>query len=56
MCSLPIQSTNTPDDPYGYEVLLMGIGFALGLTTVLAFVRIVDCEANLCKSFAHQLS
>jgi hypothetical protein len=48
MCSLPSDSTDMPDAQYGYEVL-MGIGFGLGLTTVLTFARIVVSEANLCK-------
>ncbi|RFN45608.1 hypothetical protein FIE12Z_10162 [Fusarium flagelliforme] len=46
MCSLPADSTAMPDAQYGYEVL-MGIGFGLGLTTVLTFARIVVSEANL---------
>ncbi|KAJ4117611.1 hypothetical protein NW768_010978 [Fusarium equiseti] len=46
MCSLSAGSTAMPDEQYGYEVL-MGIGFGLGLTTVLTFARIVVSEANL---------
>ncbi|OBS24590.1 hypothetical protein FPOA_05132 [Fusarium poae] len=46
MCSLPTASNKMPNAQYGYEVL-MGIGFGLGLTTVLTFARIVVSETNL---------
>ncbi|KAH8886999.1 drug resistance transporter EmrB/QacA subfamily [Thozetella sp. PMI_491] len=40
MCSLPTETTSVPAAQYGFEVL-MGIGFGMGLTTVLTFARIV---------------
>ncbi|RGP61088.1 hypothetical protein FLONG3_10643 [Fusarium longipes] len=46
MCSLPTDSTDMPTAQYGYEIL-MGLGFGLGLTTVLSFARIVVSETNL---------
>ncbi|KAF4469185.1 MFS-type transporter [Fusarium albosuccineum] len=46
MCSLPTESTSLPKTQYGYEVL-MGIGFGLGLTTILTLARVVVSEANL---------
>jgi hypothetical protein len=46
MYSLPTDSIKMTNAQYGYEVL-MGIGFGLGLTTVLTFARIVVSETNL---------
>ncbi|GKU05363.1 unnamed protein product [Fusarium langsethiae] len=45
MYSLPTDSIKMTNAQYGYEVL-MGIGFGLGLTTVLTFARIVVSETN----------
>ncbi|RSL74274.1 hypothetical protein CEP53_000350 [Fusarium sp. AF-6] len=45
-CSLPTDATSVPKAQYGYEVL-MGIGFGLGLTTLLTFARVVVSQQNL---------
>ncbi|KAJ3459547.1 hypothetical protein FSOLCH5_014008 [Fusarium solani] len=45
-CSLPTDSKSVPKEQYGYEVL-MGIGFGLGLTTLLTFARVVVSQQNL---------
>ncbi|KND87579.1 putative MFS-type transporter YusP [Tolypocladium ophioglossoides CBS 100239] len=45
-CSLPTDTTSLPIAQYGFEVL-MGIGFGLGLTTLLTFARVVVPETNL---------
>ncbi|KAG5800376.1 hypothetical protein H9Q69_000674 [Fusarium xylarioides] len=45
-CSLSTDVTHMPDAQYGYEVL-MGVGFGMGLATVLTFARVVVPEANL---------
>ncbi|KZF22095.1 drug resistance transporter EmrB/QacA subfamily [Xylona heveae TC161] len=45
-CSLPTDTTEIPKSQYGFEVL-MGIGFGLGLATLLTFARAVVSEANL---------
>ncbi|KAM5344235.1 hypothetical protein ACJ41O_012772 [Fusarium nematophilum] len=45
-CSLPTDSATLPAAQYGYEVI-MGVGFGLGLATLLTFARIVVSEANL---------
>ncbi|KAF5692776.1 major facilitator family transporter [Fusarium denticulatum] len=45
-CSLSTDATDMPDAQYGYEVL-MGVGFGMGLATVLTFARVVVSEANL---------
>ncbi|KAF5548162.1 multidrug transporter [Fusarium napiforme] len=45
-CSLSTDTTDMPDAQYGYEVL-MGVGFGMGLATVLTFARVVVSEANL---------
>ncbi|EEU41468.1 uncharacterized protein NECHADRAFT_53897 [Fusarium vanettenii 77-13-4] len=39
-CSLPTDAKSVPKEQYGYEVL-MGIGFGLGLTTLLTFARVL---------------
>ncbi|KAJ4312717.1 hypothetical protein N0V84_009779 [Fusarium piperis] len=45
-CSLSTDSKSIPKAQYGYEVL-MGIGFGLGLTTLLTFARVVVSQQNL---------
>jgi hypothetical protein len=45
-CSLSTDAIDMPDAQYGYEVL-MGVGFGMGLATVLTFARVVVSEANL---------
>ncbi|KAG5785782.1 hypothetical protein H9Q73_000637 [Fusarium xylarioides] len=45
-CSLSTDATHMPDAQYGYEVL-MGVGFGMGLATVLTFARVVVPDANL---------
>ncbi|RMJ18545.1 hypothetical protein BHE90_000413 [Fusarium euwallaceae] len=45
-CSLPTDAKSVPKAQYGYEVL-MGIGFGLGLTTLLTFARVVVSQQNL---------
>jgi hypothetical protein len=45
-CSLPTKSTMIPRQQYGFEVL-MGLGFGLGLTTLITFARLVASEAHM---------
>ena len=46
--SLPNDITSIPAAQYGYEAI-MGIGFGLGLTTLLTFARVVVSEEHLGK-------
>ncbi|RDL42325.1 Uncharacterized protein BP5553_02304 [Venustampulla echinocandica] len=45
-CSLPITATGFPKQLYGFEVI-MGLGFGLGLSTLLVLARLVVDEKNL---------
>ncbi|RFU74580.1 mfs-type transporter [Trichoderma arundinaceum] len=45
-CSLPVDATSVPAAQYGYEVI-MGVGFGMGLTTLLTFARVVVPEKHL---------
>lgn len=45
-CSLPTNTFSIPPQQYGFEVL-MGLGFGLGLSTLLTLARLVVDEANL---------
>lgn len=47
-CSLPADATSIPAAQYGYEAI-MGVGFGMGLTTLLTFARVVVSEKNLGK-------
>lgn len=48
-CTLPTDAFHIPPQLYGFEVL-MGIGFGLGLSTLLTLARLVVVETNLRKS------
>ncbi|GFF41879.1 hypothetical protein IFM58399_06416 [Aspergillus lentulus] len=45
-CSYPSDRTEVPPSQYGFEVI-MGIGFGLGLTTILTFARAVVEEKHM---------
>ncbi|KAG2012349.1 hypothetical protein GB937_007178, partial [Aspergillus fischeri] len=45
-CSYPTDQTKVPPSQYGFEVI-MGIGFGLGLTTILTFARAVAEEKHI---------
>lgn len=47
-CSYPSDQTEVPPSQYGFEVI-MGIGFGLGLTTILTFARAVVEEKHMGK-------
>jgi hypothetical protein len=47
-CSYPTDQTKTPPSQYGFEVI-MGIGFGMGLTTLLTFARSVVEEKHMGK-------
>ncbi|KAJ5595531.1 MFS general substrate transporter [Penicillium hispanicum] len=44
-CSYPTDQTEVPPSQYGFEVI-MGIGFGMGLTTILTFARTVVEEKH----------
>jgi hypothetical protein len=50
-CSLPTNTFSIPPQQYGLEVL-MGLGFGLGLSTLLTLARLVVDEANLAVTMA----
>ncbi|RHZ55168.1 uncharacterized protein CDV56_106552 [Aspergillus thermomutatus] len=45
-CSYPTDQTKVPPSQYGFEVI-MGIGFGMGLTTILTFARAVAGEKHM---------
>jgi hypothetical protein len=47
-CSYPTDQTKVPPSQYGFEVI-MGVGFGLGLTTILTFARAVVEEKHMGK-------
>ena len=47
-CTLPTNTTSVSASQYGFEVL-MGIGFGMGLTTLLTFARVVVSEKDTGK-------
>lgn len=50
-CSLPTHASKIPPAQYGYEVI-MGVGFGMGLSTLLTLARFVVDEKNL-RMFIH---
>jgi hypothetical protein len=48
MCQIGVDETAMPKRQYGYEVL-MGLGFGMGLSTILVLARLVVDEKDLRK-------
>jgi hypothetical protein len=48
MCQIGVDETAMPKRLYGYEVL-MGLGFGMGLSTILVLARLVVDEKDLRK-------